>query len=64
MDKILEIAKWLFENYAVYVAALNAVLLALIALCLLIPGEQPEKFLQSVVDVLSKISKKPAEPKE
>lgn len=64
MDKILEIAKWLLENYAVYIAAINAVLMALIALCLLIPGNEPEATLQKAVDFLGKFSKKPSEPKE
>lgn len=40
------------------VAAVMAVLTSLIALCLLIPGEQPEKALQGIVDFLAKFSKK------
>jgi hypothetical protein len=35
-----------------------ALLSAVIAIASLIPGDQPEKFLQSVVDVLSKFSVK------
>ena len=41
-----------------YVVAVNGVLVALIALFVLIPGEQPEKALQKVVDVIKKISRK------
>lgn len=39
-------------------AALNAVIVALIALFVLIPGKQPEEFLQKVVDFIAKISRK------
>lgn len=41
-----------------YISALVGVLTALIAMFMLIPGEQPEKFLQSVVDVIARFSKK------
>ncbi len=41
-----------------YIALINAVLLALIAFFLLIPGEQPEKALKAVVDFIAKFSKK------
>lgn len=42
----------------VYIAAVVGVLTAVIGLCMLIPGEQPEKALKSFVDFLSKFSKK------
>lgn len=38
--------------------ALTASVSALIALFLLIPGEQPEKFLQKILDFLAKLSLK------
>lgn len=37
---------------------LSTSLSALIGLFLLIPGQQPEKFLQKVVDIIEKFSKK------
>ena len=37
---------------------LSSALVAFIGLFALIPGEQPEAFLQKVVDVISKFSKK------
>lgn len=40
------------------VGAVVMILNSLIAVCLLIPGEQPEKALQKVVDWLSKYSRK------
>ena len=39
-----------------YLGKLSSVLVALIAFFMLIPGEQPEKFLQSVVDFIKKLS--------
>lgn len=54
LTKILE----LLQNIGPYVAAVNGVLVALIALFILIPGEQPEKTLKKIVDVIAKLSKK------
>ena len=53
-QKFLEI----LQNIGPYVAAVNAVLLSLIGFFLLVPGDQPEKFMQSIVDFLAKFSKK------
>lgn len=50
-----------FSNISVYVTAINGIVLALIALFLLIPGDQPEKTLKTIADILGKISKKKAE---
>jgi hypothetical protein len=58
MEAILNIIAWATANGPQFLAAVSAALTAIIALCLLIPGEQPEKFLQSVVDFLAKFSKK------
>jgi len=58
MEQVLAIMNWIIASGPNFLSALIAVLSALIALCLMIPGEQPEKFLQSVVDFLSKFSKK------
>lgn len=58
MEQVLEIGKWILANYQAVLAGLLAALSGVIAICLIIPGEQPEKALQSVVDFLSKFSKK------
>lgn len=50
MDQVNDIAKYI--GYAVLV--LNG----LITVCLFIPGPEPEKFLQTIVDFLTKFSKK------
>lgn len=60
MDKILEIAKFVGANYQAIITAVVAVLAALVGLFTLIPGDQPEKALQGIVDFLSKFSAKPA----
>ena len=41
-----------------WVGAITALLTAAIAIAQLIPGDQPEAFLQKVVDVISKFSRK------
>lgn len=41
-----------------WLGAITALLTAVIAIAQLIPGDQPEKFLQSVVDFISKFSRK------
>jgi hypothetical protein len=46
------------SNAQSVLAAVIALLVALVAMFLAIPGEQPEKALQSAVDFLSKFSRK------
>jgi hypothetical protein len=58
MEKIIEIVKMLVEQGPLFIAAINAVLVALVALFLLIPGDQPEKALKGAADFLAKFSKK------
>jgi hypothetical protein len=58
MEKIAEIAKFLTLHGPELIAALSALLSAIIAIALLIPGDQPEKALQGVVDFLAKFSRK------
>lgn len=54
MEKFAEIV----QQIPAYLAAIVGVLTAVIGLCMLIPGDQPEKALQKVVDFLAKFSKK------
>jgi hypothetical protein len=51
---------WLIENFQPLIVALNGALVAVIALFLIIPGDQPEKFLQGIVNFLGKFSAKPS----
>ena len=41
-----------------YILHLEAILLALIAFFMIIPGDQPEKTLQKIVDLIKKLSLK------
>jgi len=63
---IVTFAKWAIESGPNFIAAVVAVLSALIALFMLIPGDQPEKALQGIVDFLKKFSFKglPKEPEQ
>ena len=58
MDKVLEIIKWVIEFGPEIIASFTGVLTAVIAFFLLVPGDQPEKFIQGIVDLLKKFSKK------
>jgi len=58
MQVVLDSVKWVVENGPKVVMSLDAVLLALVALFMLVPGEQPEKAIKSVADFLAKFSKK------
>jgi type VI protein secretion system component VasF len=46
------------QDWIAWLGAITALLGAVIAIAQLIPGEQPEKFLQSVVNIISKFSRK------
>lgn len=58
METILAVFNFVMANYQAIIAAVVAVLSGAIAVSLLIPGDQPEKALQAVVDFLAKFSKK------
>jgi hypothetical protein len=64
MDKVLEIGKWLFANWDVLIASVIGLFSASLALAMIIPGSQPDKFLQGALDFLLKFSRKPAQPPE
>lgn len=46
------------QDWLAWLGAITALLGAVIAIAQLIPGEQPEKSLQAIVDFLSKFSRK------
>ncbi len=54
MDTVVEI----LNQAPMVLAAVVAILTALVSLFLLIPGEQPEKFLKGAADFLAKFSRK------
>lgn len=58
IQSAIAVFNWVIASGPNLVAAVSAVVVGLIGLFLLIPGEQPEKALQAVVDFLAKYSKK------
>lgn len=54
----MSVFNFIVAHYAELISALVAVLTALIAVFAIIPGDQPEKALQGVVDFISKFSVK------
>jgi hypothetical protein len=58
MEKVLEIVKMVVQFGPEIVSGVVGILSGVIAIALLIPGEQPEKALKGVVAFLEKFSKK------
>lgn len=58
MEKALEILKLAIAMGPEILAALIALCSGLIAVALLVPGEQPEKALKAIVALLEKLSRK------
>lgn len=58
MEKIILAVQWGVAHGPEIVSAIIALLSGVIAVSLIIPGEQPEKALQKVVDFLKKFSAK------
>ena len=54
----MDIINNILTNWQTYLGAVSAVLVAAIAVATLIPGDQPEKTLQSIVDVIARLSVK------
>lgn len=61
MEQVMHVIQMVIEKGPAVISAIIGVLSAIIGVCLLIPGEQPEKALQGVVDFLAKLSRKPIE---
>ena len=58
MEKLIIAGQWLVAHGPDVVSGVIGVLSGVIAISLLIPGEQPEKALKSVVEFLTKFSRK------
>ncbi len=55
---MMDVVQYALAHSAEIIAAITALLSGVIALCLIIPGDQPEKSLKVVVDFLAKLSRK------
>lgn len=62
MESVISAFNWIAAHYAEICAAVVSVLSGLIAIFAMIPGEQPEKSLQAVVDFIAKFSRKASKP--
>lgn len=58
MEMIVNVAKFLMENGPAMLASFVAFLGAAYAFALWIPGDQPDKFLKSILNFTKKFSKK------
>lgn len=61
MQSVMDVFQWIIVNYQAILSGLVAIATGLIAIFLLVPGEQPEKALQAFVDFVSKFSLKKKE---
>ncbi len=61
MEQLTAVIAWILANYEALITAVVALMSGIIAVALLIPGEQPEKTLKKLVDFISKFSVKKSE---
>jgi hypothetical protein len=54
----MDVINNILNNWQSYLGVLSAVLVAAIAVSALIPGEEPERTLQKIVDAIARLSKK------
>ncbi len=59
MTTFLSIISFITTNYQVIITGILSILVGIIGIALVIPGDQPEKALQAIVDFLEKFSVKP-----
>ena len=58
MNFLITASQYLINHYQEIIVATNAFIAGLITVCLLIPGDQPEKALKGVVNFIAKFSNK------
>jgi hypothetical protein len=59
MEMLINVGKWLVQYGPELLAAIVLILSGVMGVFMLVPGEQPEKTLQKILDFLKKFSKKP-----
>lgn len=55
---MMDVITYITTHFQEILAALGGLLSSLLVIAMLIPGEQPDKFLQSAVDFIVKFSRK------
>lgn len=58
MSNLISIVQWLVGNWSGLLNSIIAILTALVVFFMLIPGDQPEKALQAIVNFIKKFSLK------
>lgn len=58
MQMLLDVIKFIAAHFNEIVTALVGLLMGIIGVCLIIPGDFPDKQLQAMVDFLKKFSAK------
>lgn len=61
MTWLISAGKYIMEHWQLILNAAIALLTGLVAVFMLIPGEQPEKALRGIADFIEKFSRKPKE---
>ena len=56
MEKLILIGQFFWENGAGILVSASLILGGLLGIAMLIPGEQPDKFLKAVLGVIEKLS--------
>jgi len=58
MEVVMDIVKYIMENWKEALLGVEMLLGGSLLIALIIPGEQPDKFLQGAVDFIKGMSKK------
>lgn len=58
MNSILDLVHGLLGNWDSLLGKASAIVAALLSIAMIIPGDQPDKVLQSLLDFIKKYSKK------
>ena len=56
MEQVLSVLSLIAANLPAILTAIVGIISGIIVIALLIPGDQPEKTLQKILDLLSKLS--------
>jgi hypothetical protein len=57
-DTIIKIAEFVANNWEIMLGGILAMITAAMGIAMAVPGDQPDKFLQAILDFLMKFSRK------
>lgn len=58
---MMAVISFIAANWEVLLAGVVALITAAVAIALVVPGDQPDKTLQAILDFITKFSRKPKE---